>query len=228
MNTAAADRIAKAVLYEGYMLYPYRPSAVKNQQRFNFGVVYPQAFSEAQKGTDPWTMQAECLVQGAARRRGWKCVSVFFSWWNVRWKSCRANQVAMSGPRSFVRSESHGRRADASIPGRKRWSANWQIPAADLESFSPSSVAAPVPIAGEYDGRGSARHAGRSLAGRIVRTQYANRWLRFTWPPTPVADNVFKIVVRVQNVTPMDDAAHVSRESALHAIAGLGTCGSGR
>ena len=48
MNTAAADRIAKAVLYEGYMLYPYRPSAVKNQQRFNFGVLYPRAFSEAQ------------------------------------------------------------------------------------------------------------------------------------------------------------------------------------
>ena len=64
MNTAAADRIAKAVLYEGYMLYPYRPSAVKNQQRFNFGVVYPQSFSDAQKGTDPWTMHTECLVQG--------------------------------------------------------------------------------------------------------------------------------------------------------------------
>ena len=51
MNRAAVERIAKAVLYEGYMLYPYRPSAVKNQQRFNFGVVYPQSYSEAQKGS---------------------------------------------------------------------------------------------------------------------------------------------------------------------------------
>ena len=65
MNRAAVERIAKAVLYEGYMLYPYRPSAVKNQQRFNFGVVYPQAYSEAQKGCDPWVMQTECLVQGS-------------------------------------------------------------------------------------------------------------------------------------------------------------------
>ena len=64
MNTAAVDRIAKAVLYEGYMLYPYRPSAVKNQQRFNFGVVYPQPFSQAGTGSDPWIMQTECLVQG--------------------------------------------------------------------------------------------------------------------------------------------------------------------
>ncbi len=64
MNLAALDQIAKAVLYEGYMLYPYRPSAVKNQQRWNFGVLYPQLYSEAQNGTDACMMQTECLVQG--------------------------------------------------------------------------------------------------------------------------------------------------------------------
>jgi hydrogenase maturation protease len=66
MNAALIDGIVKAVLYEGYMLYPYRPSAVKNQQRFNFGVIYPRAYSEAQGGTDAWTMQTQCLVQGSA------------------------------------------------------------------------------------------------------------------------------------------------------------------
>jgi hypothetical protein len=64
VNTALLDGIVKAVLYEGYMLYPYRPSTVKNRQRFNFGVVYPRAFSEAHGGTDAWTMQTECLVLG--------------------------------------------------------------------------------------------------------------------------------------------------------------------
>ncbi len=64
MNAAMVDGIVKAVLYEGYMLYPYRPSAVKNRQRFNFGVVYPRAYSHAQGGTDAWSMQTECLVQG--------------------------------------------------------------------------------------------------------------------------------------------------------------------
>jgi len=64
MNAALVDGIVKAVLYEGYMLYPYRPSSVKNQQRFNFGVVYPRAYSETQGGTDAWTMQTQCLVQG--------------------------------------------------------------------------------------------------------------------------------------------------------------------
>ena len=37
MNLERVDQIAKAVLYEGYMLYPYRPSSVKNRQRWNFG-----------------------------------------------------------------------------------------------------------------------------------------------------------------------------------------------
>jgi hypothetical protein len=63
VNAALVDGIVKAVLYEGYMLYPYRPSSVKNQQRFNFGVLYPRAYSEAQHGTDAWTMQTECLVK---------------------------------------------------------------------------------------------------------------------------------------------------------------------
>ncbi|MFZ3329091.1 MAG: hypothetical protein WA197_00555 [Candidatus Acidiferrales bacterium] len=65
MNAAMLDAIVKAVLYEGYMLYPYRPSAVKNRQRFNFGVVYPRVYSDAQRGTDAWTMQTEILVQGS-------------------------------------------------------------------------------------------------------------------------------------------------------------------
>ncbi len=63
MNTKSVDAIANAVLYEGYMLYPYRPSSVKNRQRFNFGVLYPQAYSEAQIGSDAWSMQTECLVR---------------------------------------------------------------------------------------------------------------------------------------------------------------------
>ena len=64
MNVPLIDAIVRAVLHEGYMLYPYRPSAVKNRQRFNFGVVYPRAYSMAQGGADACTMQTECLVQG--------------------------------------------------------------------------------------------------------------------------------------------------------------------
>ena len=57
-------KIAEAVLYEGYILGPYRRSAKKNQQRWTFGGVYPRAYSEARGEDDPWIMQTQCLVVG--------------------------------------------------------------------------------------------------------------------------------------------------------------------
>ncbi len=53
--------IADAVLYEGYILWPYRKSATKNRQRWTFGGVYPRAHSEGRED-DPWEMQTQCLV----------------------------------------------------------------------------------------------------------------------------------------------------------------------
>jgi hypothetical protein len=60
----AAKKIAETVLYEGYVLWPYRRSAKKNQQRWTFGGVYPRAYSEARGEDDPWIMQTQCLVSG--------------------------------------------------------------------------------------------------------------------------------------------------------------------
>jgi hypothetical protein len=51
-------RIADAVLYEGYLLWPYSKSALKNQQRFTFGGVYPPAFEDSS------SMQAQVLLEG--------------------------------------------------------------------------------------------------------------------------------------------------------------------
>lgn len=66
MNLDRVERIAEAVLYEGYMLYPYRASAVKNQQRWNFGVLCPPAYCEAEDNTEACTMHTECLVEADA------------------------------------------------------------------------------------------------------------------------------------------------------------------
>ena len=63
MNIEAAKKIADAVLYEGYMLYPYRPSAIKNQQRWSFGILYPPAYREVAANTEQAGMHSECLVE---------------------------------------------------------------------------------------------------------------------------------------------------------------------
>jgi len=66
MNTKLVEDIANAVLYEGYILYPYRASSVKNRQRWNFGVLYPRAFVESQRGADAWSTQTECLARAGS------------------------------------------------------------------------------------------------------------------------------------------------------------------
>ena len=59
-----ARKVADAVLYEGYVLYPYRASAAKNQIRWQFGVVAPKAFCDVDP-SEKSSMQTEVLVEGA-------------------------------------------------------------------------------------------------------------------------------------------------------------------
>lgn len=62
MNFDSAEKIAAAILYEGYILYPYRPTAIKNRQRWNFGTLYPRVYAEAQRPQEPFRLVAECLA----------------------------------------------------------------------------------------------------------------------------------------------------------------------
>jgi hypothetical protein len=83
---SAADpirAIADAVLYEGYVLWPYRRSALKNTHRWTFGGVYPRAHAEARDaGDDPWVMQTQCLIEGEGGTR----VSVGLRFLHVVWR----------------------------------------------------------------------------------------------------------------------------------------------
>ncbi len=66
MNGDGVRRIADAVLYEGYILYPYRASAQKNRSRWQFGVLMPPAYAAA----DPYERsmtRAECVFEHAGR-----------------------------------------------------------------------------------------------------------------------------------------------------------------
>jgi hypothetical protein len=59
---AEARRVADAILYEGYLLYPYRGSARKNQSRFQFGVLMPPAYADVDD-CEPSASQTECLLE---------------------------------------------------------------------------------------------------------------------------------------------------------------------
>jgi hypothetical protein len=57
-----ARSVADAVLYEGYLLYPYRASARKNQVRWQWGVLVPPAYAAAGHGEHA-TSHSECLLE---------------------------------------------------------------------------------------------------------------------------------------------------------------------
>jgi hypothetical protein len=66
MTLTAARQVADAVLYEGYLLYPYRASSAKNRVRWQFGVLGPPGASTAGVGEDP-SMAAEMVLEHRAR-----------------------------------------------------------------------------------------------------------------------------------------------------------------
>ena len=61
-NWDRARAVADAVLYEGYLLYPYRANSRKNQSRWQFGVLGPQGAADASIGEDA-SMSAQVLVR---------------------------------------------------------------------------------------------------------------------------------------------------------------------
>ncbi len=70
----AALAVADAVLYEGYLLYPYRRSSPKNQVRWQFGVLLPEPWARAHGlegggvagSAESWWQQTECLLVAPA------------------------------------------------------------------------------------------------------------------------------------------------------------------
>ncbi|WP_326701244.1 hypothetical protein OG909_30425 [Streptomyces sp. NBC_01754] len=61
MSLDQVRAVADAVLYEGYLLYPYRASSHKNRSRWQFGVLGPPRASAASFGEEP-DMETQCLL----------------------------------------------------------------------------------------------------------------------------------------------------------------------
>ncbi|WP_234350729.1 hypothetical protein [Streptomyces sp. JHA19] len=90
--------VADAVLYEGYLLYPYRRSSAKNRVRWQFGVLFPRDWVEADEpvtptvsgSADSWYQRTECL---ARIRRHDATVRV-----RLRYLQMQRKQVQETGP----------------------------------------------------------------------------------------------------------------------------------
>ncbi|MFN2518019.1 MAG: hypothetical protein ABR604_03090 [Jatrophihabitantaceae bacterium] len=62
MSLKLARTVADAVLFEGYLLYPYRSTSSKNRVRWQFGVLGPQGAADASLGEES-VMSSQCLLR---------------------------------------------------------------------------------------------------------------------------------------------------------------------
>lgn len=213
MNSKHIDAIANAVLYEGYMLYPYRPSSVKNRQRFNFGVLYPRSYSDAQSGSDAWNMQTECLVQGNSLTN----IEIRARFLKLVTRSAR--KLAKLGLQSGA-APAYEHASVIEVDGRIF--TPWQeaiecevaVPPFNLEELvkTPLEMAFAFPEKEETE---LLRDAKGRIAGQIARKQES------VCGAVEVTvrrerDSIFKLQVRVKNLTSLAVQAHeVSRDAAL-------------
>jgi hypothetical protein len=195
----AVRRIADAVLYEGYVLWPYRASALKNQRRWTFGGVYPQAHSEGRED-DPWLMRTQCLVEGDDETT----VDV-----GVRFLHVVAREVAQQTPdglRHVAELRVGDRRHLAWDEARER-----EIRAPGLRlagSAAAQRVAVRVDAGSEEE---ELRDASGGRAGVLVRSWEALEGAVET-SAERIAGGLFRLTVTIANTSPWDGGP---REEAL-------------
>jgi len=187
MNTKPIDAIANAVLYEGYMLYPYRPSSVKNRQRFNFGVLYPKSYSE-KTGSDPWSLQTEFLVEGTAHTT--LQVSVRFL------KLVERSAEKITGPEV---------RQNASAAWQEAVECDVAVLSSNLGALEAATLQWAFAFPAKEDSEPRRDTDGR-LLDTIVRKQESLYGV-VEVAATRVAGGIFKVQVQVKNQTPFEDAA---------------------
>jgi hypothetical protein len=118
VNFAAARAVADAVMYEGYILYPYRASAAKNQSRWQFGVVMSPGYTAVDPSERSFT-QTECVLEHGAE----PTVAVAIRFLQVqrrmragsRWDEAAEHEVAVRADATLLRGDGHV--TEFEIPG---------------------------------------------------------------------------------------------------------------
>jgi hypothetical protein len=213
MNSAMVQRIADAILYEGYILYPYRPSSMKNRQRWNFGGLCPRSYSESQRGNERWSSQTECLVMGT----GATTIGIQLRFLHL--VARQATELVPNGDesgydcRNFLPVET--------IKLEDRLFQTWQealerqfhTPLFPLDSLThkPQRISMNFPASESME---LLRDAGGAVAGAFIRTQ---RELHGSIEVSAerLDDALFRIHVQVLNLTGMADTDRVSRDQAM-------------
>jgi hypothetical protein len=202
-----ARTVADAVLYEGYLLYPYRASSSKNQSRWQFGVIGPPGAAEKSIGEDA-AMASEFLVRTFAGSAP-TTVAVRLRFLQLQKRS--AQEAAPDGGFDEV---------PELVVGDQRW-LTWDEAVEREVALGPWRVdelgadrveVVDAPAGEEIE---PVKDAQGVEAGRLVRGhQDVHAELQIRAEPIEGSPDLFRLSLRIDNRTP--DAAG-SKESAIAA-----------
>ena len=220
MNLELAEKITKAVLYEGYMLYPYRPSAVKNKQRWNFGVLYPPAYCQTQTGSDACMMQTECLVEGSEKSR----LEIRIRFLQLVQRSVgepasRTDDLRSSEMPDFQLVEKLEVNGKVFCPWQEALEREVSLPICDLLSLDrdPVQQLFCLPAEKQFE---PLRDRSERTVGIVIRERELIQGSilisseRISGEEI-AEDAVFRICVKIQNETPFDTSEYPTRDNAL-------------
>ncbi len=227
LDTAGFDRaleevskVADAVLLEGYLLYPYRASAQKNQLRWQFGVLTPQIWAE--RAGENWYSRTECLLEPGAAPGAVLRVRLRF----LRLRKRRVQRLVGPGFHDAEQLVVH----DAA--GAETLHLPWdeglpEVVDADLPiaELANSEQVVPVELAAERTEE-PITEANGTVVGRLVRENWAVRArVVVETEPVPGPYGALRLRVRIENAGPRGDPVPDTdrRDSVTHGLSELGT-----
>ncbi|MDB6030435.1 MAG: hypothetical protein JWM16_773 [Verrucomicrobiales bacterium] len=218
MSDSAVEKIVEAVLYEGYILYPYRPSSIKNKQRFTFGRVYPEIYSRAQKDMEPWVMQTECL---ARIRDESASVEVTVRFLHPMWREVA---VVEHAPSRAIDSEPGRLRVVSRLQVDGKLFQTWQeaverqiesepVTFSSVGSAPPQAQYLPFVFPSAYSVE-ELRNGQGELAGKLIRRQEALEGI-IEIVCRPLDARMSLVTVRILNRTAMEETALDNADAVL-------------
>jgi hypothetical protein len=226
MNFTPVEAIVKAVLYEGYILYPYRASNVKNRQRWTFGGVYPPEYAR-QDESCACRVQTECLVRGSLE----SVIEV-----HVRFLHLMRREVGeFASPMTELPAGQEPAYTNvASLKVGEEVSQSWEeaverdvpAPSLMLKRLTGAPVKMPFAFAGQRSLK-PLRGQDGCVYGLLIHTS-ADVQGELTIAAAGVAPGVFRLTVRIDNVTPLGGTescerweAHWRAFASTHTILGV-------
>ena len=203
---ASARLVADTVLYEGYVLYPYRASAQKNQLRWQFGVLAPPAYDRS-AGSERSSMRSEVIVDPGSVPR----LTV-----RIRCLQVQHREVARSadGGQSFLTAESIVVDGTTVMTWDEALDREVDLEVLDLLPIAGARRMHPFVLAAGQDSELLRNHRGE-IVGRVTRNREEVSGLVQISAERTDHGELMKVTITVENTTPWNETEAVDRDTVM-------------